>query len=681
MSTSQFTPFETLELIHKWLDGLRQETPYYEGITQTDFETQSDVPLRTLTSEATLVQREHLSLRYQYSDSQPGLYILSAENPVTLTQRHHKDKDCMHKRRTQAGEETRKRRRERPGRSLPASEDEDPVRAQAAAYQENPIIPSDKHARRKRRKTRDDLRSSKPKRKPKGIEYRKSGRTLNEEFKAPNVRSNRLSLTSGRGPGVFDHLKISAHRQKQDLPDLSFSEMRYLKNRPHEQTPECGTSELELPVMAKPLHKKRILLQTQSPTSDISCSTSPYRRATFPWIRSLTRPSSPLFWTTSPILPRPAFQESRKTPSISPESSATNHFLQDWTTNALLQGADSFSQNTKQCYSLDDLKALARVRTLSSASLDPRDEQRSQAWPAHWGFDSIGHDTEPRSQEQVPEQHHIQAAPYTILHGNPELSTQKVSQDDFQVPQREPQTHSAQPTANATCEVSQPTPSHIRTGPQYSSYWPSLQPKETVRVPMDTERGWHRQYQDLDRNEVARWPGEDPFCLTSVDTYDSHAYVDSVEPEKVTPAADILDRHSQALSDGLDDFDLELMQTDPVNFPPSERTGVIYFQHQGGWQREEEDNRAVTPFAVTTTLMTEPPVWVVDGDEENQTKLRWHWDHSSTKIHQPSARDSSWTTQSGYYASCSTLPHLPQKESPFKGFSRPYPSLQGFGSC
>lgn len=67
MSTSQFTPFETLELIHKWLDGLRQETPYYEGITQTDFETQSDVPLRTLTSEATLVQREHLSLRYQYS--------------------------------------------------------------------------------------------------------------------------------------------------------------------------------------------------------------------------------------------------------------------------------------------------------------------------------------------------------------------------------------------------------------------------------------------------------------------------------------------------------------------------------------------------------------------------------------------------------------------------------------
>ena len=75
----------------------------------------------------------------------------------------------------------------------------------------NKIQPTNPGARRKRRK--------------------KSGPELIDHFEAPNIQTQRLTLKPSIGPGLFNKARASAQVGWRGLPDLIFSEMKFLANK------------------------------------------------------------------------------------------------------------------------------------------------------------------------------------------------------------------------------------------------------------------------------------------------------------------------------------------------------------------------------------------------------------------------------------------------------------------
>ena len=66
---------------------------------------------------------------------------------------------------------------------------------------------------------------------------RKSGLALNSDFKAPNVANERLTLKANSGPGIFHRGKASSPIQIRGMPDLCFTEMKFLSKRRDHQEP------------------------------------------------------------------------------------------------------------------------------------------------------------------------------------------------------------------------------------------------------------------------------------------------------------------------------------------------------------------------------------------------------------------------------------------------------------
>ena len=101
--------------------------------------------------------------------------------------------------------------------------------------------PSLKYARRARHKTREDRYEYKGHEDVKRIHKiaghnkrsarRKSGAALNEEFQAPNVGPDRLTLQHATGPGFLSKGKSSNLTARRGIPDLTFSEMAFLNKR------------------------------------------------------------------------------------------------------------------------------------------------------------------------------------------------------------------------------------------------------------------------------------------------------------------------------------------------------------------------------------------------------------------------------------------------------------------
>ena len=106
-----------------------------------------------------------------------------------------------------------------------------------------PEDPSKKYLRRPRHKPKVDkyeykgdiLKKSPAKKatkiKSKRSRRNKTGDMLNQEFKAPNVERERLTLKASNGPGIFGKGKASALLQTRGLPDLTFSEMNFLSKK------------------------------------------------------------------------------------------------------------------------------------------------------------------------------------------------------------------------------------------------------------------------------------------------------------------------------------------------------------------------------------------------------------------------------------------------------------------
>lgn len=125
------------------------------------------------------------------------------------------------------------------------------ARADRACSQENDLteleiqaaVAEEKYARRRRHKTKADRyeydgkvttadlkRESRSKEKKRNS-HKKSGSTLNRDFKAPNVGSERLTLRQESMPGIFSKGRASAPMERRGLPDLSFSEMAFLSKK------------------------------------------------------------------------------------------------------------------------------------------------------------------------------------------------------------------------------------------------------------------------------------------------------------------------------------------------------------------------------------------------------------------------------------------------------------------
>jgi hypothetical protein len=98
-----------------------------------------------------------------------------------------------------------------------------------------------KYARRPRHKTKDDRYEYKAhEHAKKAVKIagcnkrsarRKSGATLTDEYSAPNVQSERLTLKQNSAPGFLSKGRASIPVPFRGLPDLTFSEMSFLKHR------------------------------------------------------------------------------------------------------------------------------------------------------------------------------------------------------------------------------------------------------------------------------------------------------------------------------------------------------------------------------------------------------------------------------------------------------------------
>ena len=66
---------------------------------------------------------------------------------------------------------------------------------------------------------------------------KKTGDILNQEFKAPNIEQERLTLRTNTGPGIFGRGKASALLETRGLPDLTFSEMTFLTQKRQPRRP------------------------------------------------------------------------------------------------------------------------------------------------------------------------------------------------------------------------------------------------------------------------------------------------------------------------------------------------------------------------------------------------------------------------------------------------------------
>ncbi|KIV90463.1 hypothetical protein PV10_07769 [Exophiala mesophila] len=98
--------------------------------------------------------------------------------------------------------------------------------------------PAAKYARQKRHPTRKDrynvqevnkMQPTNPGARRK--RRKKSGPELIDHFEAPNIHTQRLTLKPSIGPGLFNKARSSAQVGQRGLPDLIFSEMKFLANK------------------------------------------------------------------------------------------------------------------------------------------------------------------------------------------------------------------------------------------------------------------------------------------------------------------------------------------------------------------------------------------------------------------------------------------------------------------
>ena len=331
--------------------------------------------------------------------------------------------------------------------------------------------PSEKYARRQRNKTKDDryeLKESKPKPQAKGSQRstirQKPSATLEEDFHAPNVHARRLTLKPNLGPGMFAKGKASLPTQMQGVPDLTFSEMRFLSKQgdynskrqilhiennvlkraksipsedisrffSHAQENEASTNPKDLQFnqcTTDALEEKSWTKgMTSDPTTSANATTwsiSPPRQSHCLREGQRQHPPIPASSLRMTRLQRRASHGSApsapRTPEIHPMSSASNCFLRQHTDHVLMSDVRDWSQQKKQYLSLDDLKRLAMKTARHETTL-----REDEAQEDNFLSNDISLDPSVRSQSDNPYVYHHgstenKVEPYSRLSKGAEL--------------------------------------------------------------------------------------------------------------------------------------------------------------------------------------------------------------------------------------------------------------------
>ena len=260
--------------------------------------------------------------------------------------------------------------------------------------------PSDKYARRPRHKTKEDRYEvkEKPERRTRRShsERRLKGKpkaTLNEDFKAPNIAAERLTLKPA-GPGFLSKGKTSGNAEWKGLPDLTFSEMTFLKRKradddvrfqkldgkdPKKTTCKPPGAEIS-EFFSRPPDETARGMSTARPLS-----TSPYVSWSVSQLPE-SRRAACVAHSVGPGSTRNEEREHQSGPSsIRPKSSVSNRLLKELTRDALLRDVDASSKRRKRYYSLEELKVLAEeigphashhLNSRHNFSSDPRDDHK-----------------------------------------------------------------------------------------------------------------------------------------------------------------------------------------------------------------------------------------------------------------------------------------------------------------
>ena len=246
----------------------------------------------------------------------------------------------------------------------------------------------EKYARQPRHKTREDryhykedqgvrVRQSQLKKRTKN----KPGNVLADEFRAANVSAERLTLKAG-GPGFLSKGKSSSKTDLKGLPDLTLSEMSFLKRRREEdnaripktnaQSSKKRSSKLRSQEISEFFTQTdgSVPNQTQNPNiasneSYLSWSASPIqiptasqaRRSSVPGYSGMRAPMR-----SDEIEERDEIDEIDELTALASarrHHSFSNRFLSHVASSALLNGVDTFAHKTKEYYSLEGLQTLA----------------------------------------------------------------------------------------------------------------------------------------------------------------------------------------------------------------------------------------------------------------------------------------------------------------------------------
>lgn len=289
------------------------------------------------------------------------------------------------------------------------------------------LDPGEKYARRQRNKTKDTRyelkkQTSKPHAKvSKRSNHQRPSTTLKEDFHAPNVHAKRLTLKPTLGPGIFAKGKASLPTEMHGLPDLTFSEMRFLGKQRHDNgsrqivhphshvlkraktTPSeeisrffsrSGEGDASPMPPARAIQddagharvteafaQKNDTLEENSHTRSIGTSTDVISCSVSPSPHSHCPGGEQQQWKAIPaeslhatgFHSRASHDGAPITPTIHPMSSASNGLFRQHTDHVLMSDVKKWSQQDKQYLSLDDLKRLA-MRTGRHATVFCKDK-------------------------------------------------------------------------------------------------------------------------------------------------------------------------------------------------------------------------------------------------------------------------------------------------------------------
>jgi hypothetical protein len=283
--------------------------------------------------------------------------------------------------------------------------------------------PVEKYSRRTRRKTKEDRYEYKDepvkqhiRRHTKHAVKKKPGAMLRDEFQAPNVTVERLTLQN-KGPGFSSKIKSFAITDSKGLPDLTFSNMRFLKLRREEdktrfsklREPKPKEDQVRTIAQRAAVFSKAQNLQdavaapkVSSAASYVSWSMSPprnlsTRQARLPAMPDARQQQGPSFTSHRGSIPM----------SIQPHSSISNKHLEDITRNALLHDVHGHASN-EAYYTLEDLKKLARDNNQFQYSLPGSHGISIDRYGNHMAVedhDNMAHSAEHRSASILPTQH------------------------------------------------------------------------------------------------------------------------------------------------------------------------------------------------------------------------------------------------------------------------------------